>query len=106
MTKERKDQHPRAKEMGITEGDWETKLDMDTGIYAVGADREYVATGIWRPDAELITEAGNVMNRTGMTPEELVALLRDFRQELSEWERHFPGDRDTLARLKRTEGLG
>ena len=73
-------QHPRAKEMGITAGPW-TKQKDHSSVYSPNG--LLIEGNYNEPDLQLCADAGNVMNQTGRTPSELVELVRELRERLS-----------------------
>ena len=95
------EQHPRAKEMGITAGEWLFCPDNHGGhnpAYGL-VDESYRPVNAYfrtyddilrkstdqqaKANAKLCADAGTVCNQTGRTPSELVELVRELRHELN-----------------------
>jgi len=80
-------QHPRAKEMGITPGEWvagqlSVHVILPHGDLPYAEYKEICNMVDHQKSAYLIADAGNVMNQTGRTPSELVELVRELRENL------------------------
>ena len=114
------DQHPRAKMMGITPGEWTKNKSgialSNPHIRTVIAQGGGAVCGLWEAnqkrrmaDIALCAQAGNVANRTGYTPQEMAGLLRECLDivaekydNLSTHEAYKYGDyyRDLLKKLE------
>ena len=81
------------KELKITKGEWELEEKPHHGLIMIGVygyvfaevyANEYETSGECEANANLIAEAGNVANETGLTPRELLEQRNELLEALKE----------------------
>ncbi len=78
-------QHPRAKEMGITPGNCTiSKHSTHNKSYLFSDVIGTTAAYISNDDAPIMADALNTMNTHGHTPSEMVEIIRELREVLSD----------------------
>jgi hypothetical protein len=97
-------QHPRAKEMGITPGPWTKQKDYSSVYSPNGLLIEGNYNG---HDLQLCADAGNVMNQTGRTPSELAEIVRELREYVEKHDQwnHVARPRIRKELLEKTGGF-
>jgi hypothetical protein len=98
-------QHPRAKEMGITAGEFSAQMNGYDETVSIDNGKDVVADLYYMdeethtrhpysydgygestlPNAKVMAGSLNVMNQTGRTPSELVELARELRKRLHDY---------------------
>jgi hypothetical protein len=106
-------QHPRAKEMGITAGKMKFHASKhDDGrnngsvfyeqregqAYCVCKAPQYENKNKWMANAKVMADSLNVMNQTGRTPSELVELVRELRYYV---EKHDQWNHVAIPRIRK-----